>query len=295
MRYIAYVKRYLEMLKATADETRLRALRILIAAEEPLCVCELVDILRRPQYAVSRAMGQLRGAGLVEEERRGKLMYYELSREPFARELYHAVATIPVDDNPFHQDLDRLRWRLELRDQGQCVITYTAGYNPPEYQTKEYRMAEDKQSVLFVCVHNSARSQMAEEYLRHFADDLFEVESAGLEPGSLNPNVVTVLKEDGIDISGKETRSVFDVYRSGKTFAYVITVCSREAEEKCPIFPGPVRRLNWPFPDPSKFEGTPEEILSKTREVREVIKEEVRQFVAAIREKRLSKETTGAE
>jgi arsenate reductase (thioredoxin) len=286
--------RYVDMFKALSDETRLRALRVLVAAGEPLCVCELVDVLRRPQYAVSRVMGQLRTAGLVEEDRRGRLMYYRLREAPLALRLFEAVAAIPPEDSPFDQDLDRLRWRLDLRQEGRCIVTYTAGYNPTEYQSKEQQMADDKQAVLFVCVHNSARSQMAEEYLRRFAGDLFEVESAGLEPGTLNPNVVEVLKEEGIDITGKQTRSVFDVYKSGKTFAYVVTVCSREAEEGCPIFPGPVRRLNWPFPDPSKFEGTPDEILGKTREVRDIIREEVRRFAAEIREKEKSKEQAGA-
>jgi arsenate reductase len=133
--------------------------------------------------------------------------------------------------------------------------------------------------VLFVCVHNSARSQMAEEYLRKFAGDRFQVESAGLEPGTLNPVVVQVLKEDGIDISGKKTRDVFDLFKQGKTYRFVITVCSREAEEKCPIFPGAVVRYNWPFDDPSKFTGTPEEILAKTRKVRDEIKAKIQDFV----------------
>ena len=91
--------------------------------------------------------------------------------------------------------------------------------------------------------------------------------------------MVRVLAEEGIDISGKETRDVFDVYRSGKTFAYVITVCSREAEEKCPIFPGPAVRLNWPFTDPSAFTGTDEEILAQTRTVRDEIKDKIDEFV----------------
>ena len=87
------------------------------------------------------------------------------------------------------------------------------------------------------------------------------------------------MADDGIDISHKVPQSVFDLYRAGKTYAYVITVCSREAEENCPVFPGPVRRLSWPFPDPSQFTGTDEEILQRTIEVRNVIREEVKQFV----------------
>lgn len=142
---------------------------------------------------------------------------------------------------------------------------------------------ESKERVLFVCVHNSARSQMAEEYLRYYGGELFEVESAGLEPGTLNPYVVKVLQEDGIDIRGKQTQKAWDLYKAGNLYSYVITVCSREAEEKCPIFPGRTHRINWPFPDPGKFTGSEEEILYQTREVRDVIKMMIRQFVDSYR------------
>jgi arsenate reductase len=275
---------YVGRMKAVADPTRMRLLRVLTEAETELCLSELVDIVRRPQYAVSRAMGTLRASGLVEERRRGKLAFYGLADEPFNRHLFAALRQIPADDDPYIHDSDRLRWRLDLRENGVCVVTYTAGYNPPAYTTKqEGYMDREKPSVLFVCVHNSARSQMAEEYLRRFAGDLFNVESAGLTPGTLNPYVVELLQEDGIDISAKETQSVVDLYRAGRSYAYVITVCSREAEKECPIFPGPMRRLSWPFPDPSGFEGSREVILDKTRELRETIKAQVRRFVEEYR------------
>ena len=151
-----------------------------------------------------------------------------------------------------------------------------------------------KERVLFICVHNSARSQMAEEYLRYYGGELFEVESAGLEPGTLNPYVVEVLKEDGIDISGKQTRKVWDLYKAGNIYSYVITVCSRETEEKCPIFPGVTHRINWPFPDPGKFTGNEEEILYKTREVRDVIKEMILQFVESYKNRRKPPEYGGS-
>ena len=136
-----------------------------------------------------------------------------------------------------------------------------------------------KKSVLVVCVHNTARSQMAEEYIRKYGGDRFEAESAGLEPGEMNPYAVKVLLEDGIDIRGKATRSVFDLYNRGRRYEHVITVCGREAEEKCPIFPGPTLRHSWPLPDPAGFEGTEEEILSRVREIRDAIKEKARDFV----------------
>ncbi len=140
-------------------------------------------------------------------------------------------------------------------------------------------MIDQKERILVICVHNSARSQMGEEYIRKYGDDLFDVESAGLEPGTLNPFVVAVLKEEGIDISGKKTRSAFDLYNSGKTYDYVITVCSKEAEERCPLYPGVKERLHWPFSDPSSLDGTNEEKLNRTREIRDEIKETVKQFV----------------
>jgi len=94
------------------------------------------------------------------------------------------------------------------------------------------------EKVLFICVHNSARSQMAEAYLRKYGGKRFVAESAGLEPGVINPLVVEVMKEEGIDLSDKGTNSVYDYYREGRGYDYVITVCSKVAAERCPIFPG---------------------------------------------------------
>jgi arsenate reductase (thioredoxin) len=123
---------------------------------------------------------------------------------------------------------------------------------------------------------------MAEAYLRRFGGDSFEPESAGLEPGKLNPYVVRALQEDGIDISSRETRSVFDLYKAGRTYRYVITVCSREAADRCPIFPGRAEKLHWPFPDPSTFKGSDEQIMAQVRDVRDAIKERVRLWAAEI-------------
>lgn len=280
MRDSTYVTRYVDAFKALAEETRLRLARILLEAGEPLYLPELVDIVRRPQYAVSRAMLQLVRAGIVVEKRQGKLRSYRPAVDAFTDRLLDSLRAVPADDDEWLTDRDRLRWRLDLRENGRCVVTYPAGYTPRDYLTEEELMeGAEKPKVLFICVHNTARSQMAEAYLRHYADDLFEVESGGLEPGVLNPIVVEAMADDGFDISHKVPQSVVDLYRAGRTYAYVITVCNREAEEKCPIFPGPVRRLSWPFPDPAQFTGTHEEKLTKTIEVRNVIKEEVRQFV----------------
>ena len=135
-----------------------------------------------------------------------------------------------------------------------------------------------KSKVLFICVHNSARSQMAEAWLNQICGDCFEAQSAGLEAGTLNPFAVTVMREVGIDISHKETRSVFDVAKSGKLFAYVITVCDESSAEKCPIFPGPAKRLQWSFPDPSQVTGTRAEKLARAREIRDQIRARIERW-----------------
>jgi len=137
----------------------------------------------------------------------------------------------------------------------------------------------DKKKVLFVCVHNSARSQMAEAFLKKYAGDRFEVESAGLEPGNLNPIAVEVMKEVGIDISQNKTKSVFDFYKQGKQYDYVITVCDESQSGACPVFPGKGERFHWGFVDPSGFQGSWQDKLRKTREVRDQIKQRIEDFL----------------
>jgi arsenate reductase len=129
-----------------------------------------------------------------------------------------------------------------------------------------------KKKVLFICVHNSARSQMAAAWLNDVCGDYFEAESAGLEPGELNPLAVQVMGEVGIDISKNKTQSVFDVFKGGQFFAYVITVCDETSAEKCPIFPGVTNRVHWSFPDPSSLFGTQQERLQGTRKIRDDIR-----------------------
>ena len=133
----------------------------------------------------------------------------------------------------------------------------------------------EKEKVLFVCIHNSARSQMAEAWLNHLCGEFFQAHSAGLEPGTLNPLVVKVMEEAGIDISAKKTQSVFDLIKQGKLFNYVITVCDEASAERCPIFPGARERIHWSFHDPSKVIGTPEEKLQRVRDIRDSIKTQV--------------------
>jgi arsenate reductase len=137
----------------------------------------------------------------------------------------------------------------------------------------------NKEKVLFVCNHNSARSQMAEAFLNHFGKDKFEAQSAGLEPGTLNPIVIEAMKEVGIDISNNKTKSVFDFFKQGRLFAKVVTVCNESSAESCPVFPGLASRLHWSFKDPSTFTGSHDEKLQMTRSVRDEIKSRITEFV----------------
>jgi arsenate reductase len=130
-------------------------------------------------------------------------------------------------------------------------------------------MMGNKIRVLFLCTGNSARSQMAEAFLKQVGSDYFEVFSAGLEPQSVNPLTIQVLKEIGIDWSNARAKPLVE-FLGKDHFGYLITVCSR-AEERCPIFPGMGQRLHWPFDDPAAVEGSEEEKLAAFRDVRDQI------------------------
>jgi arsenate reductase len=131
--------------------------------------------------------------------------------------------------------------------------------------------------ILVLCGGNSCRSQMAEGYLRHFAKGKAEIYSAGIKAQGVNPNAVTVMKEDGIDIS-KHTSNGIDEYRD-KHFDIVLTVCDTAAEE-CPYYPTNAKRFHHDFPDPAKCQGTPEEVLHEFRKVRDMVKDYCKAFIA---------------
>lgn len=139
--------------------------------------------------------------------------------------------------------------------------------------------------VLFVCVHNAPRSQMAETYFNHFTKGQWLAESAGIEKGHLNPYVVKVMAEDGFDIQNNTLNKVFDFFKEHRLYAYVVTVCDETQAQKCPIFPGVREVLHWNLEDPSTFAGTDEDILEKTRLIRDEIKSKVATFVSKLKEK----------
>lgn len=137
----------------------------------------------------------------------------------------------------------------------------------------------DQQRVLFLCTGNSARSQMAEAFLRKYGGERFEVHSAGLEPKGMNPFTIRVMNEVGIDISGQTSKGV-DVYLGKVLFKYLVTVCD-DADKNCPtVWPGVRKRMHWSFQDPAAVEGTDEEKLAKFREVRDKIEAQVKAWLA---------------
>jgi len=139
-----------------------------------------------------------------------------------------------------------------------------------------------KTKILFVCIHNSARSQMAEALVNTYFSDKFIAESAGLEPGTLNPLVVKSMGEVGIDISKNLSKDVFDFIKDGKLFDYVITVCDEASGQRCPIFPGALKKINWSFGDPSLLTGTDEEKLVKISAIRDSIKIKLEEFLITL-------------
>jgi arsenate reductase len=136
-----------------------------------------------------------------------------------------------------------------------------------------------KAKVLFLCTGNSARSQMAEAFLRKYGGERFEVYSAGLEPKGINPNTERVMEEVGINLSGQYSKHVKE-YMGKVHFGYLITMCD-EAEASCPTtFPGIFQRLHWPFEDPAAFIGSDEEKVAKFREVRDKIDQRIKAWLA---------------
>jgi arsenate reductase len=136
----------------------------------------------------------------------------------------------------------------------------------------------DKRRVLFVCTHNSARSQMAEAFLRFHGGDTFEAFSAGTEATAVRPEAITVMAELGIDIAGQES-TTYERFL-GEPFEWVVTVCDR-ARESCPIFPGSENGAHWGFDDPAEAVGTDEQRLAVFRRVRDEINARVKMFVLA--------------
>ena len=132
--------------------------------------------------------------------------------------------------------------------------------------------------VLFLCTGNSARSQMAEAFLRKYGGEKYEAHSAGLEPKELHPLTIQVMNEIGMDISGQHSKGVGE-YLGKILFQYLITVCD-DADKNCPTtWPGISNRMHWSFEDPAAFEGSEEENLAKFRQIRDQIEEKINSWL----------------
>lgn len=136
--------------------------------------------------------------------------------------------------------------------------------------------------ILFVCIHNSARSQMAEAFVNSLAEGKIFAQSAGLTPGKMNPLVVAVMNEIGLDLSKNRAKSVAEFIDRRESFDYVVTVCDEASAEQCPAFPGKAKRLHWSFADPSSIAGNDQEKISQTRKIRDQIHVKVKQWVKSI-------------
>jgi arsenate reductase len=133
-----------------------------------------------------------------------------------------------------------------------------------------------KPRILIVCTGNSARSQIAEGFMKQYLGDEFDIISAGLDPKPIHPYAIQVMKEVGIDISRQYSKDLKQFL--GQHFTYLITVCST-AEARCPIFPGVIYRLFWPFDDPAAVEGAEAEKLAEFRDVRNQIDAKIREWM----------------
>ena len=161
------------------------------------------------------------------------------------------------------------------------AISYLVLGQIVRHRGQEFRrkLSGEKTRVLFVCVHNSARSQMAAAWLNHLYGDRYEAESAGLTPGELNPLAVHVMREASIDISENPTRDVLAVVDAGSRFDCVITVCDAASAERCPPVLGIAEQMQWDFDDPSCFTGTAQERLAQTRRVRDAIRRRIETWI----------------
>jgi arsenate reductase (thioredoxin) len=136
----------------------------------------------------------------------------------------------------------------------------------------------NRPKVLFLCTGNSARSQIAEAFLREYAGDRYEAYSAGTEPKGINPYAERVMEEVGVSLSGQYSKHIKE-YMGKMNFGYVITLCD-EAEKTCPtVFPGMAQRLHWSFEDPAAFTGSEDAGLAKFREVRDGVGQRIKEWL----------------
>jgi arsenate reductase (thioredoxin) len=242
--------------KAVSHPLRVRALALLHEGE--VCLCKFSEVLQVADSTMSKHMQVLVDAGFVRKRRENKWTYYSLQiqPDPFIRSLTIQMYEL-VQNDPLIKDDNR------KKDVISC--------------TEDFQMRE-KEKVMFLCSHNSCRSQMGEALLRKHAGDRFEVFSSGLYPADINPLTLKVLEEADTDTGSLKPESARD-YLGRVTMQYVIIVCSR-AESECPsTWPGVSNRMYWPFDDPAAAEGTEEERLEVFRRVRDEIEARILEWL----------------
>jgi ArsR family transcriptional regulator, arsenate/arsenite/antimonite-responsive transcriptional repressor / arsenate reductase (thioredoxin) len=210
-----------DVLKLLAHEVRWQLLAALSRSD--YCVQELVNRLHKPMNLISYHLRLLRTAAIVHERR----------SSADARDVYYSL------------DLEHFHHQFKAAVEG---LHPALGDPQPASAPTTVDVTQPRARVLFLCTHNSARSQLAEALLRHLAGGRAEAFSAGTEPGRVHPQALAVLDRQGVAAEGLYSKSVTQFV--GQHFDYVITVCDR-AKESCPIFPGDPERIHWSFPDPS--------------------------------------------
>ncbi|MCB9134102.1 MAG: metalloregulator ArsR/SmtB family transcription factor [Anaerolineales bacterium] len=256
-------------LKLFAHPERLRVLDVL--RHGAACVCHLEAYLARPQPYVSQQLRFLREAGLITDTRQGNNISYTLAGDAIRDWLDVILGPADQPDPEYVHYLQTIPCECP-----ECEANLQVTFIPNE-TPKEIEMSKAK--VLFLCTGNSARSQMAEAFLRKYAGDRYEVYSAGLEPKGLNPYTLQVMEEAGLDMSAHRSKDVRE-YMGFVNFGYIFTVCDH-AEKNCPtIFLSSGEHHHWGFEDPAAFSGTEEETLAKFREVRDLIEGKIRAWVA---------------
>lgn len=240
------MRRIVDQLKALADPTRLQVFSLVSKGE--LCVCEIAEQLHVTQSSVSQHLSRLRLAGLVEESREGKWVFYAVRKEAYdelLKELASIVPSVPGE-----------AFRPQRRIDG-CP----SAVRP----VRRRRMMR----ILFLCTANSCRSQIAEGWAKALRSADIEAYSAGTRPSTVNPLAAKVMAEVGANLSSHRSKSV-DEFRDQK-FDYAVTLCG-SAKEECPVLLGAGKLVHVGFPDPAVAVGTEEEVLAEFRRVRDMIR-----------------------
>lgn len=252
----------LTILQALGDEARLRIMMLLAHGE--LRVDDLVRTLEKPQSRISRHLAYLKNLGLVKDRRQWNQVFYAIdTHQPLMRDMVLPfLKSFLAGSNTISQDYQRLNELLHAGPQDSA--------NPAE---------DICIRVLFVCQHNSMRSQMAEAWLNQLGKPLFQAESAGSFPSTIDPLVVRLMKETGLDITLHRTKNCDDLLAAGKRYDYIVTVCDESRDNPCPVFPGEKGRLHWLIPNPLKLEGDQEERMAGIRCISENIRQQALDFI----------------